>query len=283
MRHWSGSGPSGSDEEALERAIGYAQRSGNWRAQREATIWLLTILNMLRTDVDAAIGCAEQALAGAHGDPWDEASFRMAFAPVYAYAGRFADARAAMVDSRGRWADSGAGFFWAICAHPAGLIELIAGDAVAAERELRGGYEALRKVGERGFRASIGALLAEAVYAQGCLAEAQQLTDEAAEIAVDGDIDAHVRWRAVGAKLLARRGQFQAARKLADEALALIPASTWVALLAEMLMTKAEVLRLAGEPDEAGDCLRQALAIYTEHHAVPLAERARSALASLGA
>ena len=283
MRHWSGSGPSGSDEEALERAIGYAQRSGNWRAQREATIWLLTILNMLRTDVDAAIGRAEQALAGAHGDPWDEASFRMAFAPVYAYAGRFADARAAMVDSRGRWADSGAGFFWAICAHPAGLIELIAGDAVAAERELRGGYEALRKVGERGFRASIGALLAEAVYAQGCLAEAQQLTDEAAEIAVDGDIDAHVRWRAVGAKLLARRGQFQAARKLADEALALIPASTWVALLAEMLMTKAEVLRLAGESDEAGDCLRQALAIYTEHHAVPLAERARSALASLGA
>jgi len=283
MLHWSGSGPPGSDEEALERAIGYAQRSGNWRAQREATIWLLTILNMLRTDVDAAIGRAEQALAGAHGDPWDEASFRMAFAPVYAYAGRFAEARAAMVDSRGRWADSGAGFFWAICAHPAGLIELIAGDAVAAERELRGGYEALREVGERGFRASIGALLAEAVYAQGRLAEAQQLTDEAAEIAVNGDIDAHVRWRAIGAKLLARRGQFQAARKLADEALALIPASTWVALLAEMLMTKAEVLRLAGEPEEAGDCLRQALAIYTEHHAVPLAERARSALASLGA
>ena len=170
----------------------------------------------------------------------------MAFAPLYAYAGRFAEARAAMADSRGRWADSGAGFLWAICAHPAGLIEMIAGDAVAAERELRGGYEALREVGERGFRASIAALLAEAVYAQGRLAEAQQLTDEAAEIAVNGDIDAHVRWRAIGAKLLARRGQFQAARKLADEALALIPASTWVALLAEMLMTKAEVLRLAG-------------------------------------
>ena len=65
-------------------------------------------------------------------------------------------------------------------------------------------------------------------------------------------------------------------RELADEALALIPAATWVALLAEMLVAKAEVMRLAGERDEARDCLRQALDIYTERHAVPLAERTRS-------
>ena len=160
---------------------------------------------------------------------------------------------------------------------------MAAGDPAAAEREVRGGYEMLREAGERGYRASIAGVLADAVYCQGRLAEAQQLADEARDIAVTGDTDAHVRWRAVSAKLLARGGEFQAARELADEALALIPASTWVALLAEMLMTKAEVLRLAGESDEAGDCLRQALAIYTEHHAVPLAERARSALASLGA
>ena len=75
----------------------------------------------------------------------------------------------------------------------------------------------------------------------------------------------------------------RAARELADEALALIPASAWVALLAEMLVTKAEVLRLAGANEEARDCLRQALDIYTERRAVPLAERTRSALASLRA
>jgi hypothetical protein len=42
-----------------------------------------------------------------------------------------------------------------------------------------------------------------------------------------------------------------------------------------------EVLRLAGANEEARDCLRRALDIYTERRAVPLAERTRSALASL--
>ena len=282
MRLFIAPEPPGSDEEALERAIGYAQRSGNGRAERDATIWLMIILTMLRVPADAAIRRAEQALAAAR-DPLDKAIFGMGCAPVYAYAGRIAEARAAVAHSRTRWAESGAGFFWAICAHPAGLIEMAAGDAAAAEREMRGGYEALREAGERGYRASIAGVLADAVYCQGRLAEAQQLADEARDIAVTGDPDAHVRWRAVTAKLLARRGEFQAARELADEALALIPATTWPALLAETLTTKAEVLRLAGEPDEARDCLRQALDIYTERRAVPLAERARSALADLGA
>ena len=282
LRLFSGSLPAGSDEEALERAISYAQRSGNRRAEREATIYLLSILNFLRTPADAAIGRAEQALAATR-DPYDQASFRMACAPLYAYAGRFADARAAVADSRTRWAESGAGFYWAICAHPAGQVEMIAEDAAAAEREMRGGYQVLRKAGERAHRASIAGMLADVIYAQGRLTEAQQLADEAREIALSGDIDAHARWRAVSAKLLARRGEFQEARELADAAVALTPASTWPALLAEMLMTKAEVLRLAGELDEARDCLRQALDIYTERRAVPLAERARSALADLGA
>ena len=274
--------PAGSDEEALERAIGYAQRGGNGRAEREATIWLMIILAMLRTPVDAAIRRAEQALAAAR-DPFDRATFGMGCAPLYAYAGRIAEARAVVADSRTRWAESGGGFYWAICAWPAGLIEMAAGDPAAAEREVRGGYEMLREAGERGYRASIAGVLADAVYCQGRLAEAQQLADEARDIAVTGDTDAHVRWRAVSAKLLARGGEFQAARELADEALALIPGATFVVLLAEMLTAKAEVLRLAGEPEEAGDCLRQALDIYTERRALPLAERIRSALADLGA
>ena len=43
------------------------------------------------------------------------------------------------------------------------------------------------------------------------------------------------------------------------------------------------MLRLAGACEEAGQCLREALDIYTEYHGVPLAERTRSALDSLAA
>jgi predicted ATPase/DNA-binding SARP family transcriptional activator len=282
MRLFSGGGSPGV-EEALERAIGYARRSGNGRAELESTVWLLFTLNTLPVPADAALGRAEQAIAGARRDPWAEATIRQAFAPLYAYVGRFSEARAAMASSRALHAKSGARLDWASSAWPAGLIEMIAGDATAAERELREGYEALRAMGEQAFSASIAAMLADALYAQGRLAEAQQLADEARESAVNGDIDAHTRWRAVRAKLLARGGEFDAARELADEAIALVPTPSGRSLRAELLAAKAEVLRLAGAGAEAAECLREALDFYTDRHAVPLAERTRSALASLDA
>jgi hypothetical protein len=109
---------------------------------------------------------------------------------------------------------------WARSAIPAGQIELIAGDPAAAERHLREGYEALRAMGERGLLSTITGRLAEAVYLQGRLDEAQQLTEEAQALAVNDDIDAQARWRATRAKLLAQRGQFPEARRLAAEAMA---------------------------------------------------------------
>ncbi len=51
--------------------------------------------------------------------------------------------------------------------------------------------------------------------------------------------------------------------------------------LAEGLMANAEVLRLAGAPGEAQASLREALGICEDRRAVPLAERTRTALASL--
>ena len=279
MRLPSGIGPPG-DEEALERALAYARRSENERAELEATTWLVYLV-ATRRPADVGIDYGEQALAAAHGDPWNEAVICQMFAPLYAFVGQAARGRAALASSRAQFAKSGAGFLWAISAFPAGLNEMFAGDAAAAERQLRGGYQALAAMGEQSYRASITALLADAVYSQGRLPEAQQLADEAREIAVSGDYDPQVVWRAVSAKLLARRGQFSAARKLADEAMALIPAYARGTHRAPMLVAKAEVLRLAGAHEEARECLREALDIYTESRGMPLAERTRSALASL--
>ncbi len=283
IRFYKGTGPPGGDEDALERAIGYAQRSGNRRAKLESTLWLLFTLTQLRIPVDAAIGRAEQALAAVRSDPWDEAAIWWVFGPLCAYAGRFAEARAGLARSRALYAKSGASFYWAITAWSPGAIEMIVGDPAAAERQLREGYQALRAMGEQGYRVNIATMLAEAVYAQGRLAEAQQLADEAREIAASSDIAAQVEWRAITAKLLARHGQFPAARELADQALAMIPLPAYAQLWAQMLVAKAEVLQHSHADEEAGDCLRQALGFYTERHVVPLAERIRSALASLGA
>ncbi len=125
-------------------------------------------------------------------------------------------------------------------------------------------------MGERGYLSTITGLLAEAVYLQGRLDEAQQLTEEA-----------QARWQATRAKLLARRGQFPAARRLAAQAEALISPTSWAVLQAETLMAKAEVNRLAGSRDQAEASLRAALRIYEDRHATPLADQAKTALASL--
>ena len=50
--------------------------------------------------------------------------------------------------------------------------------------------------------------LAEALFAQGRIEEAQQISEHAQAAAPPSDIDAHARWRAARAKVLARSGQF---------------------------------------------------------------------------
>ena len=160
-------------------------------------------------------------------------------------------------------------------------MELIAGDPAAAERYLREGYEAFRAMGERGYLSSVAGWLAEALYAQGRLDEAQKLTEEAQAAATPGDIDAQARWRVTRARLLARGGHFPAARILLDEAAALVSPTSWAVLQAQILMAKAEVDRLAGAPRQAEHSLRAALRIYQDRHATPLADQATAALANL--
>jgi predicted ATPase len=280
LRSWLGEWPA--DQQAFERALDYARQSGNRWARVRAIGGLVWILLQLPVPADAAIARAGQLLQEASGDPGAEAVIVGPLSLLYAYAGRFADARDASARARSMFAGFGAKLVLAGGANVGGgRIELIAGDPVAAERSLREGYQALRAMGERAFLSTVAGVLAEAVYLQGRHDEAQRLTEEAQALAADDDIDAQARWRATQAKLLARRGQFPAARRLAAQAVALAAPTPWAALHAEALMAQAEVNRLAGATDQAETSLRAALQIYEDRHAVPLANQARAALASL--
>jgi predicted ATPase/class 3 adenylate cyclase len=279
LRFWLGESPA--DRETLERALDYARQSGDHSTQMRANTWLVASLGPLPIHADAAVNRAEQLLKSVSGDPWTEAAVLGPLSVLYAYAGRFADARTAIARYQSMFASFGAKIAWAQAAHQSGLIELAAEDPAAAERVLREGYEALRAMGEQGFLSTIAGSLAEALYLQGRLDEAQQMTQEAEASATPDDIDAQARWRATRAKLLARGGQFPAARQLVDEAVALVAPTSWAVPQAEMLMAKAEVDRLAGAVGQAEASLRSALRIYEDRHAVPLAQHARAALASL--
>jgi predicted ATPase/DNA-binding SARP family transcriptional activator len=281
LRFWGGD--SVAAEQALQRAAACARRCGNHRAERETGTWLVASLQDLPIPAEVAVGRAEQLLEAAGGDPWAEAAILPPLALLYGFAGRFAEARAAFRRGQSIFSASGAKRDWALCAQLAGQVELMAGDPAAAEQNLREGYEALRATGDRATRGTIASLLAEALYAQGRLDEAQRMTEETQAVAVPDDIEAQARWRATRAKLLARRGQFPAAARLAEEAEALVSPTSWAVVQAEMLAAKAEVSRLAGAPEEAEASLHKALRIYEERPAVPQAKQTRALLASLSA
>jgi tetratricopeptide (TPR) repeat protein len=200
---------------------------------------------------------------------------------LYAYTGRFADARAALARTRSIFAGFGAKFALAESAIPAGAMEMAIGDPAAAERHLRDGHEALRAMGDRRYLADIAGMLAEALYAQGRFDEAQQMTEEAQAALVVTEVNVQPAWWAMQAQLLARRGRFSAARRMMDQAEALLApvASPWDH--GWMLVAKAEVNRLAGAPDVAAADLREALRIYEDRRVPALVMPVRVALASL--
>ena len=135
-------------------------------------------------------------------------------------------------------------------------------------------------MGERYYLGSIAVMLAEALYDQGRFDEAAQMIEEPL-----GEASPLMRRgrRLTKAKLLARRGQFAAARRLADERGRWLPPTASPLAQAMVHEASAEVERLAGAPGQAATRLRAALEIYEDRRATALAERARTALASLAA
>ena len=105
----------------------------------------------LPVPADTAAARAEQLLQTADGDPWAGADIVIPLSQIYAYAGRFADARDMIARAWSVHDRSGAKSRWALCAGLAGHIEQIAGDPPAAEHHLQEAYQALRAIGEQGF------------------------------------------------------------------------------------------------------------------------------------
>ena len=259
-----------------------ARQSGNRRAELVALEFLAISLQDLRVPTDVAIEKEEQLLAAAAGDRYTEEVIQGPLSLIYAFAGRFAEARQAIARCRALFAERGAFLWWASHAQIAGAIELLAGDPVAAEGVLRETHDALHAKAEVSYRSTTALWLAESLYEQARFEEAEQLTDEAETIAHADDFIDQVHLRTLRAKLHARRGDVGAAKRLVEEARRITPAGN-AQLLGEVLLTNAEILRRAGQPQQAASALRAALRLYEERRVVPLASRARTLLAELDA
>jgi len=161
-------------------------------------------------------------------------------------------------------------------------IELAAGDPVAAERELREGYDVLAELGETGFRSTVASHLADALFAQGRLEEAARAADDAIELAQEDDFDPIARARVVQARIALERGDLEAATALAESAVALEEQTDYIERHADTLVALARVREAAGDIAEAAVAAQKALELYERKGHVVSAARARALLDELG-
>jgi DNA-binding SARP family transcriptional activator/class 3 adenylate cyclase len=201
-------------------------------------------------------------------------------AALVAMRGEFGTARELLAGSREILRDLGATLMSSTSLVP-GMVELLAGDAAAAESCFRASYAALQRAGERSMRATAAAYVARALYAQGRYDEAERFTVTSEELAPPDDHAARVEWSSTRAKTLALSGRHEEAQSLASEAVALAARTDDVEARAHALLDRAEVLRLGERLDEAADHVRSAVELLEGKGNLVSAARARALLDGL--
>jgi tetratricopeptide (TPR) repeat protein len=243
---------------ALERAIDHARKAGDERQERRASSQYAQAAVYGPTPVDEAILRCEEIAARVEGDRQAEAAVACVLGQLEAMRGNFEPARELYRRALATFEELGLPVDAATVSISSGPIELLAGDAAAAERELRRGYEYFERLGERYLLSSLAGLLAEAVGAQGRMDEAEALAFEVAELASEDDIDAQMRWRQMRAKVLAERGELAEAEALARQAVDLLSQTDDVVNKISALACLASVLPGGGTDPEARNLIAEA-------------------------
>ena len=181
---------------------------------------------------------------------------------LLAQRGDVVQARGLLSTTRAFFVDVGQHRSVADCDAMHGDIELLAGDAEAAEAVLRTVCDDLERLGMTNRLATKASDLAEALWRQGKIAEAEKWTKRSELIAGADDIGAQTLWRSVRAKVLARQDDFEQAVLLATEATKLGDATDNLNRRAATFRNLGQVLRIADRPDEATIALDQAAALF---------------------
>jgi class 3 adenylate cyclase/tetratricopeptide (TPR) repeat protein len=248
--------------EALERALVHAKRASDRREVSSIVGQLARALAYGPTPVPEAIRRCEELSESVRGDVEVRAGIASTLAALHARLGQFEQARTLAEEARAIYEELGLRYRLAgEHAFASGSIELLAGNAAAAVRELRWGYDALEQMGERGTRSTLAAFLAEALVEQGEYREAIEFSRISEETGAAADIVTQAVWRAARAGALAQMGDVSNAELLAQEAVSLAAGTDFLDLHGTTLLVLANVLRVAGDPDAAP----------------PLVERARQA------
>ena len=268
--------------DAFERAFAHARRASDERQANQALIQIGIDLIYGPTPAEEAIRRCKAVLEDTSISRWGAMGFMDALAVHEAMLGDFDAARELIERVRTMTEDLGLarGLPFILRAEHGWIVETLAGDPKAAEREIRVAYEALEQMGEKGLLSTQAARLGQSLYAQQRYVEAENYAKISEQAGASDDIVTQMLWRQVRAKTLARRGHVEDAEDLARDAVALAEPTDALDMRADGLVDLAEVLRLIGRTDETTGVLEGAVRLYEQKGDVVSAARARSVLAN---
>jgi class 3 adenylate cyclase/tetratricopeptide (TPR) repeat protein len=277
LRYWRGDAAGAVAD--LEQAASYARQAGDRPQEAESLQYVLLATLWGPTTVQEALDRVDEIRAGSEANQRLEVTLLRTRAQLEAMLGRFDTARDLVARAKALAEELGLEVILAGgVAAQAGYVELLAGDAAAAEHALRPACEALERMGDWGHFATIAPKLADALYHGGGDEEALRLTELAERSATPGVADEDIGWRRVRAKLLARRGEFGEAERLAREATARAARTDLLDDRAHALADLAEVFRLSGRPEESATTLEEAIHLHEQKGNVVAADMLRAVL-----
>jgi class 3 adenylate cyclase/tetratricopeptide (TPR) repeat protein len=264
-------------EDAIERAIGYARKAGDAQEEARSIDNLCTILLLGPTPAAEGIRRCEDLLAATRSRMM-EANIVTSLAGLRAMRGEFDEARELCARGETIYDDLGLRLSLVAVSEIAGFVELLAGEARAAEAALRRGYDILSVGGVSALLAFQAGLIAEALIVQGRYEEADELARMQEQDVPSEDVFAQVGWRATRARLDAHFGDHARGQQLAVHAVERAAQTDALNLHADALLSLAEAQRAAGLLDEAGATVGHALALYEQKGNVVSAQRATALL-----
>jgi tetratricopeptide (TPR) repeat protein len=266
----------GLSADASERALAHIRQTDDRFEEQEIIEWLAIALFLGPAPAaDAAKRC-RRLRAERPEQPLVQALLLTGEAMLTAMEGDIQEAK--RLSAQGRTIMNELGEWIWITSFWLGFIALWDDDPVAAEEELRPGYETLKTLGSTSHFSSLAHALANALYAQGRYDEAERLTHECELASRPNDVHSQILWRSIRAKTLAHSGRLETAELLGRESVELAATSDFHPAHAEALVDLAEVLRLAGDDEGAEAAVDDAVRLYKLKGNVLAISRARPEL-----
>ena len=157
----------------------------------------------------------------------------------------------------------------------AGLVELVVGEPAEAETYLRRAYDGFKQLGLDAEVAGAAARLARACLRLGRADEADALSAEAERLGGNA-AESAVVWRSVRAEVIAGRGEFAEARRLAEEAVSIAERTDKPVEHGNACLSLARVHRAAGAEQLARASAEKAASLFERKGAIALVQNARA-------